>query len=62
MEPAQPERRGVKMRYLRSLFLQIFHKFLIGLTLLDKFALSPANFDMDFRASFPFITNKIAHF
>jgi hypothetical protein len=61
MESAQPERRGMKVRYLRGLFLQTFKKFLISLTILDKFALSPANFDMDFWASFPFITNKIAH-
>jgi hypothetical protein len=50
------------MRELRSLFLQTFHKFLISLTFLDKFALSPANLDMDFWTSFPFITNKIAHY
>jgi hypothetical protein len=57
-EPAY-HRQG---RCLSCLFLQIANKLLIGLTLLNQFALSSAYLNMNFWISFPIITDKIAHF
>ena len=51
----------MKKRYLSGFFLQTIDKLLIRLAFLDKLALSPANLDMNFWASFSLITDQITH-
>jgi hypothetical protein len=58
--PSEQERRGVKGN-LSRLFIYIAGKLFIGFTLLDEFALSPADLNMNFRAPFSFVTDEITH-
>jgi hypothetical protein len=57
----QARKEGYEERCLSGLFFQIIHKLLVGLTFMDQFTFSPTYFDMNFWASFPFITRKVTH-
>lgn len=58
-----PEKRkeGYEERCLGRLFLQVGYKALVGFTLLNKFTLSPADFHVDFLATFSFVADEITH-
>ncbi len=46
---------------LRGFLLYVTNKFFVDFTLGNLFALPPADFNMNFRGPFPFITDKVAH-
>jgi hypothetical protein len=61
LKAGKVRKEGYEERRLRSLFFRIIYKLFISLTFLNQFTFPSADFNVNFRTSFPFITNKVAH-